>query len=381
MTARTYRAIVAYAILAIVAISMLYYRALDTRAGGAAYQTADWLINYADGFVRRGLFGQLFLAVAPDGAAGLWALFAIQAALYAVVFAFAAWALWRSSFSWSMIALVCGPAAIGFFGWDPGAGFRKEVLAYVSLALLVWAFVALRRRWARIALAVASLLVFILGVFSWETSALFLPAYLFLLLRRGDHVVLRRVLAGAFVLVGGAGLLLGTVFHGTVATAAAICDVVRAHGYTAVDLCSGAIDAIGWTSQFTLDSVVESFPLYAGYLPLLVLALIPVVLTPWFRANWGWAVFVAIAFVPLFVIVTDYGRWINMIVMALVFCIAASPVESSVARAWTWLTAILYTTLWGLPHWLAVGTEQWPWLGLVKVVNSTAIDLVGRLLG
>jgi hypothetical protein len=157
--------------------------------------------------------------------------------------------------------------------------------------------------------------------------------------------------------------------------------VVRAHGFTAVDLCSGAIDAIGWTSQYTLDSVVESFPLYAGYLPLLVLALIPVVLTPWFRANWGWALFVAIAFIPLFVIVTDYGRWINMIVMALVFCIAASPVESSIARTWTWLTAILYTTLWGLPHWLAVGTLQWPWLGLVKVVNSTAIDLVGRLLG
>lgn len=376
-----YRAAFALAVLAAAAASMLYYRALDTRAGGAAYQTADWLINYADGFVRRGLFGELFLAVAPGGAAGLWTLFAIQAALYAVVLAFAVWALWRGRFSWSVIALVCGPAAIGFFGWDPGAGFRKEVLAYVSLALLVWALVVARRRWAVLALSASSLLVFVLAVFSWETSALFLPAYLYLLLRERTDVLFRRILAGAFVVVGGAGLALGTLFHGSVATASAICDVVRDHGYTAADLCSGAIDAIGWTSQFTLDSVAESFPLYAGYAPLILLALVPVLLTPWFRANWGWAVFIAVAFIPLFVIVTDYGRWTNMIVMALMFCIAASPIESAVSRAWTWLAAVLYTTLWGLPHWLAADTAQWPWLGLVKIINSNAIDLVGRFLG
>lgn len=385
-TTRRFRAVFSLALLAVVAGYMLYYRALDTRAGGAVYQTADWLINYADGFVRRGLFGEIFLAVAPTGGAGLWALFAIQAALYAAIFAFAVWVLWRANFSWSMIALVCSPAALGFFGWDPGAAFRKESLTYVSLALLVWALVAATRKTTSAILAALSLLVFVLAVFSWETSALFLPVYLYLLVRRVDHerlsLVARRVLAGAFLAVGGAGLGLGALFHGSVDTARAICDVVRGHGFSRADLCTGAIDAIGWTSEFTLRSVAESFPLYAGYLPLAILAILPVITTSWFRRNWGWALFIALAFVPLFVIVTDYGRWLNMIVMALLFCIAASPAHDTASRAWTWLSVVLFVTLWGLPHWLPAEYDQpWPWLGLVKVVNSTAIDLVGRLLG
>jgi hypothetical protein len=365
---------------------MLFSRALDTRAGGAAYQTADWLINYAGGFVRRGLFGEIFLAVAPEGSAGLWALFLIQALLYAVVFAFAVWVLRRGNFSWSIIALVCGPAAIGFFGWDRAAGFRKEVLAYVSLALLVWGLAAARRRLGAVILAILSLVVFVLAVFSWETSALFLPAFLYLFLRGNEDAHLstlfRRVLAAAFVVVGGVGLGLGTLFHGSAGTARAVCEVVREHGFTRADLCSGAIDAIGWTAEFTLNSVAKSFPLYAGYLPLAVLAIIPVLTTPWFRRNWGWALVIAAAFVPLFVFVTDYGRWINMIVMALLFCIAAGPAQNAISRAWTWLTAILYTTLWGLPHWLPAAYDRpWPWRGLVELISTAAIAIAGWIFG
>ena len=383
---RTFRALFAFALLAIELGYMLYYRALDTRAGGAAYQSADWLISYADGFVRRGLFGEIFLAVAPAGSVGLWTLFAVQALLYAIVFGFAVWVLVRFRFSWPAIALVAGPAALGFFAWDPAAGFRKEVLVYVSLSLLVWALIAVRRKVGAAVLAVLSLLVFVLAVFSWETSALFLPAYLYLLVRRGEDlglsVLFRRILAGAFLLVGGAGLALGTLFHGTVSTAQAICEVVREHGFSRPDLCSGAIDAIGWTSQYTLDSVTASFPLYVGYLPLALLALIPVLTTPWLRRNWAWALLIAAAFVPLFVIVTDYGRWINMIVMALIFCIVAGPAQNTFSRAWTWLTVILYTTLWGLPHWLPADYAQpWPWLGLAKVISSTLIDTVARFVG
>jgi len=381
---RKYRALFAYAVLAIVAGLMLFSRVKDTRAGGAAYQTADWLINYGDGFVRRGLFGQLFLSVTPQGdAGGLWILFGVQSLLYLVIFVFAGWILHRYNYSWSMIALVCGPAAVGFFGWDPGSGFRKEVLAYVALAALVWALVPGGRPRRAVTVSLVSLLVFVVAVFSWETSALFAPAFLYLLLRRTDDLrMFRRWLAATFLVVAGAGLALGTVFHGTTETATAICDTVRAHGYTGAEICSGAIDAIGWTSSFTLASVAESFPLYAGYIPLIILGLVPVVATRWVRENWRWAVFIAIAFVPLFVIVTDYGRWTNMIVMALLFCIVAGKREDSFSPVWNPLATVLYVSLWGLPHWLPADDDQsWPWLGLVKTLNSSAIDLFGKILG
>ena len=375
---RRLRALFAFAVLALAGSLMLYYRAKDTLAGGDDYQSADWLINYGAGFVRRGLFGELFLAVAPPG--GLWLLFLVQAVPYAVVFAFAVWLLHRNDYSWSIIALVCGPAALGFFGWDPGAGFRKEVLTYVVLALLVWSVAAAMARVARILLTVAALVVFVLAVFSWETSALFLPAIGYVLLRRPEGqeslVVVRRWLAGAFVAVGGVGLALGTLFHGTEQTAAAICDTVRAHGFDGVALCTGAIDAIGWSSSYTLASVAESFPLYLGYLPLLALAVIPIVASGWFRTAKVWAIVIAASFLPLFVIVTDYGRWINMLVMALLFCIAVAKPELSFSRIWAPLAAVLYVCLWGLPHWLPAGFDgAWPWFGLLPSVVNTVLDV------
>lgn len=378
------RALFSYAVLGLAAAFMLYYRAKDTLAGGDDYQTADWLINYGAGFVRRGLFGELFLAVTPPGS--LWLLFLVQALPYAVVFAFAAWLLRRYEFSWSVIALVCGPAALGFFGWDPGAGFRKEVLTYVVLALLVWSVASVTRSGVRVALSILALLVFVLAVFSWETSALFLPAIVYVLLRRPEGqeslVVLRRWLAGAFVLVGAVGLALGTVFHGTTETAAAVCDTVRANGYDGAALCSGAIDAIGWTSGYTLGSVAASFPLYLGYLPLLALAVLPIVASRWFRSNLVWGIVIAAAFLPLFVIVTDYGRWINMLVMALLFCIAVGKPEGALSRVWTPLAVILYLTLWGLPHWLPADLEgAWPWFGLLPSLIDTAVDGMRAVFG
>ncbi|CAN5225339.1 hypothetical protein BH09ACT5_BH09ACT5_17070 [soil metagenome] len=382
-SARRYRALLAYGVLALSGTLMLFYRVKDTLAGGDDYQSADWLINYGGGFVRRGLFGELFLAVTPPGS--LWLLFLVQALPYAVVFVFAVWMLRRDDFAWSTIALVCGPAALGFFGWDPGAGFRKEVLSYVVLALLVWAMAPGARR-ARVALLSAvALVVFALAVFSWETSALFLPAIVFVLLRPRDGIpasaLLRRILAGAFVLLGAAGLALGALFHGTEQTAAAVCQAVRDHGYTAARLCTGAIDAIGWTSQYTLASVAESFPLYLGYLPLLVLALIPAVASAWIRQNRIWAVVIAGAFLPLFVIVTDYGRWIDMVVMALLFCIAASGRALSFSRLWTPLAVVLYVALWGLPHWLPADYDgPWPWFGLLQSIIDTVVDVVRQVL-
>jgi hypothetical protein len=381
---RKHRALFAYALLAVIAGYMLLRRALDTLAGGASFQTADWLINYADGFVRRGLFGEVFLTLAPEGSAGLWTLFAVQTILYGVVFAFGVWALRRTDFSWLMIALVCGPAALGFFAWDPGAAFRKEVLAYVALAVLVWGLAAARRRSTAVFLGVLALIAFGVSVFSWETSALFVPAFVYLLLARNGTDVLptaaRRFLAAAFVAVGGVGLLLGVLFHGSVETATTICDAVRDHGLTRPDLCSGAIEAIGWSSDVTLNTVAASYPLYTGYAVLAALSFIPVVTTPWFRRHWVWALVIGGSIVPLFVIVTDYGRWINMIVMALLFCVVATRVERSESRTWNWMAAVLYTTLWGLPHYLPADQGTWPWRGLLETLSTAATALVGWIL-
>lgn len=355
--------------------------------GGDPWMTGDWLINYAGGFVRRGLFGELFLAVAPAGEPGLWGLFAFQLGCYGVVLAYCVHALILARFSWSAIALLCGPVGLAFVGWDTQGGFRKEILVFALLALLAWSRRGDNR--TRILLLVSGTLpLWALSVFSWESTAQLLPAVVYLLWT-GAHrplVVFRRSMAALYAVVAGVGAVLSALAHGEPGTPGQICAAVRAHGFLGPDLCGsvsaggGGIDAIGWTSARAILDVAASWPLYVGFLPLIGLALLPVVASRWFTANWGWFLVITVAVLPMYFVVTDYGRWTHVLVMALAFCVtAADPLEAH-ASVWNPLVAVLYVTLWGMPHHLAPDAS-WYGLGLVNTLLTDIIQLVGGLLG
>ena len=356
-------------------------------AGGDPWMSGDWLINYAGGFVRRGLFGELFLAVAPAGEPGMWGLFAFQAACYGVVLAYFVQTLVVARFSWSMIALLCGPAALAFIGWDTQGGFRKEILAFALLALLAWS-----RRSASLAvivtLASAALVLWGVGVFSWESTAQLLPAAVYLLWTGATRplVVFRRSMAAIFAVVAGVGALLSVIAHGDPGTPNLMCAAVRAHGFLGPDLCGaadaggGGIEAIGWSSSRAILDVAASWPLYIGFLPLIALALFPVIASRWFRANRWWFAAICLAMLPMYFVVTDYGRWTHVLVMALVFCVtAANPLDAE-ADVWNPLVSVLYVSLWGMPHHLSPDAS-WYGLGLINTLITDIIGWVGTWLG
>ena len=357
--------------------------------GGSPWSAGEWLVNYGGGFVRRGLFGELFLAFAPGGLAGLWLLFFIQMALYGLVLVWVVQVLHRTQYSWSAIALACGPAGIAFAGWGDSS-LHKEVLPFAVLVLLGWARSSRRSAAGQVALVVVAVPLFVVAVFSWEASALLLPAVWYLLLGRGAPYagleVFRRSAAVVLTVVGGVGAVVSTLVHGDVGTAAAVCATVREHGFTGPELCGsdatggGAIEAIGWTSERAIMDVIVSFPLYVGYLPFILLALVPVVVSQWFRRNWAWAALVVLGILPLFAVVTDYGRWTHIIVIALTICMTADNPNGVQARFWNPVVAFLYVSLWGIPHHLAPD-GGWPWLGLIRSIVDFSIFQVGTLMG
>jgi len=366
---------------------LLYYAA-SIANGGEAWMAGDWFINYAGGFVRRGLFGELFLRSGATGAGGLWALFWLQALAYAFILAYLVVVLHRCRYSWSSIALVCGPAGVAFIGWDVNGGFRKEILVFLALALLSLA------RWTTRtptvgACTVSALAVYAVAVFSWEPAALLLPAIAYLLLSRPDDggpVTFRRTAFAVFTVVGLVGGFLSMAFPGDPATADLICREVRNHGFLGPNLCGdadtggGGISAIGWTAERTLRDVAASFPLYLGYLPLIALAFVPGVASTWFRRNAAWAGAIVLAFLPMYLIVTDYGRWTHILVMALTFCLTAHDPSDVFSPLWNPVVVVLYLVLWGLPHNLA---PDWafPWFGMLSTLISTGIDWSAYLLG
>lgn len=382
------RAAFAFAVLGLALGRAVGSYAKTIPVGGDPWMSGDWLINYAGGFVRRGLFGELFLTLAPVGPPGLWLLFALQVGCYVLVLAYCTQVLTRTRFSWSAIAMVCGPAVLPFIGWDTQGGFRKEILVFVILALLAWS----RRNGASRAVAAlliaGSLPLWALSVFSWESTAQLLPAVVYLLWSGAGRplLVFRRSMAALYAVVAGVGAIVSTVAHGDTGTPRLMCEAVRSRGFLGPDLCTaeaaggGGIEAIGWTSARAITDVAVSWPLYVGFLPLIALALLPALASVWFRANWGWFLAIAVGLAPMYFVVTDYGRWTHVLVMGLMFCITAADPGDLHSDVWNPLVAVLYVALWGMPHHLGPDGSFYG-IGLVHTVVNDIIRFVGDVLG
>lgn len=367
------RAVVAYAVLGLAFWRAIAdYFARDILIGGATYRVGDWVINYAGGFVRRGLFGELLFTASPPGPPTLWVLAGVQLACYAVVAAYVIGFLHRTGHAWPAVALACSPAALPFIGWDVEGGWRKEIIGFAAIALLGWARRSSSERLRQI-LTAAAVVVFGLAMFSWEASIFAIPVMLHLLRRPDGRPELRGRAGWAGWAILGLGLTGGVaslVFRGDAAVAKAICRTVVAQGLNP-DLCAGAIDRIGQPLAEALEAVAVRFPLYWWFLALLPLALLPVLTSLWLRRHWPWFLATVATIVPLYVIAEDYGRWAHLLLMAPALAIMAGDLREVASRFWNGWTTVAYVTLWGLPHWL-FPDAGWPlysfWGSLLETV-------------
>lgn len=374
--ARWSRAALAWSVVILATARALHFYQKAMAAGGSDGPTADWLINYAGGFVRRGLFGALYLLLFPVGQQGLWMLFAIQILFAAVPAWYLLRWLHRSQYDWTGIALVCGPAALTFTGWNPEAFGRKEGMTLTALTLLPLAAERQRRVATRHALTLAGLLVFALSVFSWEASALLVAGAIFLIRRGfggGDGGPWRNRYTTFAVVLAVVGLEVSVLFHGDQHVARAVCSAVRQHGLTAPGLCNNSIAYLGATGSDELHYIRASFPLYWGYAPWFALSVLPLATTTWLRQNLLAAACVA-TIAPLFLSGVDYGRWMSILVLELVICLAATSDRVEARPPWTPLAVVLYVTLWGLPFAVSQQTTEWPLLGAAKVVTDLLIS-------
>jgi len=363
------RAVVAFAVLGFAlwrAIEDYFTR--DILVGGYTYRVGDWLVNYAAGFVRRGLFGELLFAVSPPGEPTLLVLAGFQLACYGIVLAYVIGFLHRTGYAWPAVALACGPAALPFIGWDVGGGWRKEIVCFVAIALLGWARRAAGAR-LRLGLTIAAVAVFGLAVFAWEAAVFALPVLLFLLRRPDGRPDLRGWPSLGLLGLGVVGGVASLLARGDEQAVRAICRSVLAQGLNR-ELCYGAIGMIGQPMSEALEAVAIRFPLYWWFVLLLPLALLPVLTSPWLRRHWRWFVVTVVLVLPLYVIAEDYGRWAHLLVMAAGLAIMAGDLRGVACRFWNGWTTVPYLVLWGLPHWL-FPEGPWPWLGLVPALLGT----------
>ena len=347
--------------------------------GDFPYQTSEWLINYGSGFVRRGLFGSLFLFVTPNQPWIHWLLFGFQFLLSAAIFIFFGLQLKKRAPNWFLTLLICSPAAICFTGWDSGAFGRKESIGYVVLIALALSFQNNRTRRAEILWLSSGIILFTLGIFTYEPIALLLPSVIYLIIKAPALSYThqnRRPLITAFSAISLVGFSLSTIFHGSQKDVAAMCANLAANGLSDSRICRGGIYWIGVNLSSNIDQLLQCFPEYFIYLLFGLLAIAPYFFTRLVSTHKVYFFWAASFIAPLFLIAFDYGRWISIFVITTLIVLLAIDDIPEIKNRSIKNVAIAYVCLWGIPHSFPFGSRM-PAVGLI----TTPMKYLAKLFG
>ena len=310
-------ALVIMAALLICATATQLFAALSW--GHESWQLGDWLINYAGGFVRRGLTGTLVQLV--SGATGLQPNYVVILASLACYCLLALWFLHRCA-GYFPAALVLSCVVMGFPAYQDGI-VRKDCLCLLLFLGCV------RADGSTLPPVVRFMLVNLLAalaIFSHEGFAFYALPALAIFVTRDDP---RPFLLRGLVLLPAAGcLLLSIIFHGTPEIANAVNDSwlplwqLTNPGNPAVGDPIHAIEALGWSSGKGLS--LSTYLLTSGFYQPAAWAFVyavsfalVVLFTGRGEAGIGPKIRITalllmqLVFVsPLFLLGVDYGRWL-----------------------------------------------------------------------
>jgi len=340
------------------------------------FAIGDWLINYSQGFIRRGLFGEAILLSGHLLHVPLpWMTLAVQIPIYLALLAgvYQLAAPLKRDVVW--FCMMFSPAALPFMILDPLNGYRKEILLFAALTATI---LLVRRKISDALLALTLAALFALLVLAHE-SLIFCFPYFFASIAIGVGEMKRaaKICAAPFLL---AVVLFDVVRHhpGNVADAIGICTSVGGtwEGLGGPrGLCSGSIAWLGVTfAQYHQQETefVRYWPLYSF---LAVLSFAPFIaalvvlykrdkLRCEVRVIAGTAMVCGAASFGLFYATIDWGRWIHMQIVCLLLVILMTKGRVSSAEvndanqlsrtrtAWRrplLLGAFLYCTCWTLP--------------------------------
>ena len=318
------------------------------------FDVGEWLINYQGGFVRRGIFGEILLHLfnLSEPMAG-YVLVSVQVFLYLAIITFLFLFIRSKMYSWSSITLCCSPA-VGFFIFNNSGLTRKELLGLSSLVIISISSKRIEGKFRY--LSWSAIFMYGISCFASEINALLLPSFLYILYtsnRSNLQSINYRIQNIILVLTSFICFGLSVVFHGNSQIVRILCLDVVSHGFPK-GMCDGssAIDWLGISVKEALPILMNQFPLYFGYLPLIFLAFVPILLTPWFRDNWRWCLACFVFIAPLYLIALDYGRWTFMLATEITIMIAATKNAVINHSFWNRFTVPIFIFGWGIPHWV-----------------------------
>lgn len=331
--------------------------------GGNDWITGDWLIRYADGYVRRGLLGEVAWSVSTiPGLQLIWVVTAMQVLTFGTLAVFSVLLYVKSPPRLSTTLLFVSPAFLAFHFWDFQGGFRKEIFVLAVFAALLWwstkSFA--RRRHRTVFLTCWALAPAIFG-FVHEAMVFYAPLMLISLWLVGKRLEFSPTALGVTSVFGGilASIPVGLslVYPGGEIERQAICNSVTSAGFEP-NICGAAIGAIAWPLDQAIQVVADAAtPLY---LWLAAIALAPFVLLRVRRSVIISTLLATTALVPIFIVGADWGRWIHIFIAIATLTIFRLLNDQSGEESFQALNPLaglavagVYTFGWHIPHFAA----------------------------
>lgn len=317
-----YRAAVV-AVLAYCALQVGMHMRFAILPDGSNWQQGDWLINSRLVPIRRGLFGSALIGLSDLTGIGLLTLtIAVQLALLAALLGALAAVFLPARDRLAHLLLLASPGFVPlFWGSDPNGALRKEMVAFLALALLV---LALRRRDRLLHGVSAGLLM--VSFFGSEICVLFAPLFVGATILTGwrqsrSHFHLAMCVA---VLAGALAAGAYAVIFASIADVAPICAPLLRRGLTPY-MCEGAI-AYLTESGGANAAQVRDYVLTTDLVHLLPISALIGMAGPAYVISLAdrrgplvlACLLAALPFTALYLVAVDWGRWLNMQVFSVV---------------------------------------------------------------
>jgi len=342
---------------------MAYYSIELLKYNFHVFKTGDWLINYDYGFVRRGLIGSLFTIIVKNfnlSYSGLvWTIFFIQNIFYILIFYFIQKIYLLNKTNYFNLILFLSPAYILFPYYDFAGGYRKEIIAFLSFAILTYSYC---KEIKSTKIIWTSLILYIIGLFSHEATIFILPFFIFILLKIKKNNLLSIKKTNTFIILFLTAALISFILSylssidlkKNILIMNNTCKYFISIGFED-KICESAFIFIARTFKENLDEIIYTiYPRLSITFLLFFLSILPVFFSNWIKSKENKLVTVVgiIFILPLFFIAHDFGRWIHIYIFCLFTIILADKSKHKYnKKIIPTFFLVGYLLLWSLPHY------------------------------
>lgn len=328
-------------------LHLIIFFTIINKNGGSEWLTAEWLINYNHGFVRRGGFGFFLDLFTNDLNQKLIILTLILSFLYFYVVNSILNLYTKHNQNFISLTLLFSPLFLFFPIYDIQASFRKELLGFAMFLYLIKNFKNNSNNYL-------ILFIYIIAIFSSEVNLLFYPFVMYFIFNNFK----KEVFLKNFFIFSSINFLYVFIYIYYSNTFeekfSRICNDFLLGGLSN-NICEGVL----YSSSLDLNETFQKF----GYINLnfdsvlthfliLIIAILPLLKSSWFKTNLINFFLIFIYFLLFFIISADWGRWLHVFIFCITCLYFNEPKKETLKLSYTFkaLIIIFYNQTWNVNH-------------------------------